>query len=337
MIRTIAIIIVGSLALAFVALQILAVGTWLNMSGRNGPWWQVLPHIPGWRIWVYMTVPSAMIVTGLVLRGQGELERCKMGEVENMNEQKQIAACLGCLDKAAPSLAGAVTAEPDSPITILRALFDLGRKTLLVMHRTIDIGDDAYLCLPTICRPYWEVSVRALWASREPNGWDRQCKYFAREQEKHAERAVKFEEWRPHYEPRLAMLREILRRSDSRGKRFPNSPPVDQLLKANESRDIREEITGKVFPNRGAEFRTVALWLAMCAPSHGQVMDLNYDPRFHLKLGTSGAIDATANTLRACGYASAGTQEERADVALKMANDMYEILRLGNEDLAAGT
>ena len=254
-----------------------------------------------------------------------------------MNEDKQIAACLRCLDKCAPSLADPVSPELASPVTMLRAALDIGRKTLTVMYRTIEIGDDAYLCLPTICRPYWEISVRILWASRELNGWDRQYKYFATELQKHAEKAMKFDEWRENYAPRLEMTKKILRRSDARGKPFKNAPLVNQMLSANEEEDIREGIVGKVFPERGSEFRNVALWLAMCGPSHAQLMDLKYEPRFHLTLATSGAIDATANTLRACGYASAGTQEERAAVALKMGNEMCEILRLGNEDLVAGT
>ena len=90
---------------------------------------------------------------------------------------QKLRSCIDLLDQyekpLRESLEGGGQMEEPPAVMLLRG-FAFGRATLKAMVAVADGGDEACgVCLPTLCRPFYELAVKVLWASREPDGWER--------------------------------------------------------------------------------------------------------------------------------------------------------------------
>ncbi len=192
----------------------------------------------------------------------------------------------------------------DPPAVMLLRAFAFGRATLKAMIAVADQGDqECGVCLPTLCRPFYELTVRVLWASRQPDGWQRLQAYCANEDKKWAKRAVEIPSWAEYAQPVLDNAKSVLDRTDAKGKCYRLAPDMAETLQQVEQHDIDCGI--KSGGKGSALFEYANLWQMMCGTAHAHVVRIARSPEAHTLIALSGAVVATFAMLRATAVVTA--------------------------------
>lgn len=199
------------------------------------------------------------------------------------NEVKKVvgvldscAALLEEYSKAFPrsdSGGGAAVAFADQILGLAR---DHGLRTIRAMSRLLcdDEGNVALAC--TLLRPFYELSVRLLWASREDDGWRRLELYFANQMRKWANACKGVSN------PAMAKLgsdllqrhqeEEVKKWKDASGNTIkPASDQIEQILNGIEGHDAPSDLA--IGKNSGRHIYTV-FYRMICRPSHAHVEPL---------------------------------------------------------------
>ena len=246
---------------------------------------------------------------------------------------QKLRLCLDLLDLHEKPLresleAGAQMEEPPA-IMLLRG-FALGRATLKAMAAVAEADDECGVCLPTLCRPAYELAAKLLWASREPGGWQRLQAHCANEDKKWARRAMDIPSSAECAQPVLDNAERVLSRTDSDGKPYRNPPPMDQTLKQIERCDIANGL--KTEGESSAAFEYAILWQMMCRNAHGHLVHISRPFETHTRIGIIGAVVATFALLRAMAVVTAPDLKGLNGTVELLAQQTNKILK-GETDL----
>jgi len=198
---------------------------------------------------------------------------------------------------------------------ILRLARDHGLRTIRGMNLLLreDKGNIVLAC--ALLRPFYELSVRLLWASREPDGWRRLEFYFANEIRKWAKGcqdspsaglsmlgASLLQEYRKD---------EVKKWRDASGKAIRPAPAIDQILNGIEGHDAPTDRTGG--KNSGRLIYT-GFYRTICRASHAHIEPLvgRFD-KAYLYVAGYGACLAVPVLLAAAIYYY--SKSPRADVS----------------------
>jgi hypothetical protein len=208
--------------------------------------------------------------------------------------------CAALLDEYSKAFGRPDSAERTAVVfadQILGLARDHGLRTIRAMNRLLgdDEGNVALAC--TLLRPFYELSVRLLWASREVDGWLRLEFYFARESRKW-ENACK-----DSGDTRLAKLgsdllqrreeREVTKWKDGSGNTIKCAPDIYQTLKESEGHDAPKDHT--IGKNSGRVIYTT-LYRVICRPAHAHIEPLTgtHDTMYLNAAGYGACLAGTA-------------------------------------------
>ena len=152
-------------------------------------------------------------------------------------------------------------------LAMLLAGFHLGCETTAAVKVLLASGDEMLHPAISCCRPFFELSLRLLWASRVKYGWDRLHEWFVREEIKWANLVIPI--------PELAdVAKEILRTTHSvEGQKAENgtvikaAPGFEQTLKDVEHCNNDDGIQSDFQP--GFEYNFV--YRKLCQYAHGHI------------------------------------------------------------------
>lgn len=254
-----------------------------------------------------------------------------MDRMSNDNTRK-LRSCIDLLDLYEKPLRdsledGGQTQDP--PAVMLLRGFAFGRATLKAMIAVADQDDECGVCMPTLCRPFYELAVRVLWASRDPDGWQRLQKHCANEDRKWAKRAVDLPSWAEYARRVLDNAESVLDRTDGDGNPYSNPPPMDQTLEQVEHRDIA---CGIKTEEGSARFEYANLWQMMCGTAHAHLVQIARPPEAHTRIAVSGAAVATFALLRAVAVITAPDLQGLNETVEVMGQHINGILK-GEADL----
>ena len=254
------------------------------------------------------------------------------------DDTKKLRSCIDLLDLYGTSLwksleDGGQAMEPPA-VAILRA-FAFGRATLKAIIVVADQGDEECgVCLPTLCRPFFELAVRVLWASRQPDGWERLQRHYAEQDEKWAKRAVEIPAWANYARPFLANAKNVLGRTDIKGNSYTPAPTMVQSLQQVEKHDV--DFGFKTRQEDVVWFEYAHLWRVMCGTAHAHVVQIARSPAAHTRIAVGGALVATFALLRATAVFTAPDKEGIIEAVGLMVKKMIRILKgevLGLDDV----
>ncbi len=217
----------------------------------------------------------------------------------------------------------------DPPAVMLLRGFAFGGATLKAMIAVADQDDECGVCMPTLCRPFYELAVRVLWASRDPDGWQRLQKHCANEDRKWARRAVNLRSWAEYARRVLDNAESVLDRTDDDGNPYSNPPPMDQTLQQVEKRDID---CGLKTEEGSARFEYANLWQMMCGTAHAHLVRIAHSPEAHTLIAVNGAAVATFALLRATAVVVAPDADGIKEIVEAMGQKINGILK-GETDL----
>lgn len=134
--------------------------------------------------------------------------------VMNNDSIRKLTSCIDLLDLYEKPLleslhAGSQLDQP--PAVMLTRAYTFGRTTIRSMVTLAKEPDVDYsVCAPTLCRPYYELAMRILWASRTNDGWQRLQADCANEDKRWAKRAVEIPAWKKHAQRVLDHAESVL-------------------------------------------------------------------------------------------------------------------------------
>ena len=221
-------------------------------------------------------------------------------------ESQVLDDCAALLEKHSaalprPDAAGSQSAE--SAIRMLWLAGDHGLRTIRGMARLLrdDEGNAVLAC--TLLRPFYELSIRLLWASREPDGWRRLVVYFATEIRKLAN------DCKDSPNPGIAELASKLLQRDRGVEKWKDSSG-NAVRPAPNIRTILEEIVGHD-AQRGSPFAHAGLgkqqysilYRILCRASHAHIEAIGgaFDGMYSA-YACVGALNAAAHYLTAFIY-----------------------------------
>ena len=186
------------------------------------------------------------------------------------------AVLLDDYSKTFPRPGGGGGAAVDFADQTLWLAKDHGLRTIRGMNRLLRDGEENAVSDAVLLRPFYELSVRLLWASREVEGWQRLEFYFANESRKW-ENACKNSR-----DARLVKLGGDLlqRRQEREGKKWrdasgnaikPAPSNMEQVINEVTKHDPSNGLAIK--ENAGRVIYTV-FYRVICGPSHGHVEPL---------------------------------------------------------------
>jgi hypothetical protein len=208
--------------------------------------------------------------------------------------------------------------EPQAEM--LLQCFQFGITTLRAMQSLLGQGDDLVVCLPTICRPFYELSTRILWATRGEGRWQQLQASLADETRKWAQEAINFPEWAPFAQDSLTRCQKVLERDCGTGVPVRLAPGLEQTLREIEDQDRAQQLHEEQEAG-GYQFYYTMIWRRMCGPAHGHLLEITQSPSAHRAVGMMAACCATLACLRALAIASAANQD-----ALRKKNDDLKYL-----------
>ena len=160
----------------------------------------------------------------------------------------------------------------------------------------------------SICRPYYEISTRVLWASRGTGHWQRLQRYYANENLRWAKHAEVIPSLKKHAERVRVAASEILDRTDEHGRHFKNTPDMLQMLKEIEASDVTTGI--KKTEDSFASFEYVVLWQIMCRSVHAHMSTIDVPTEVHLYWAAHAAATATLALARAIAVVMAADRNQ---------------------------
>jgi len=227
----------------------------------------------------------------------------------------ELNSCLGLLTEYGIAFGQylAKSEQQDDPaeIMITRA-FDLGLLTGEAMIALCQVREENAALACTLCRPFFESSLRVLWASRAlpeaPDPWERLQKYWATEELKWADEAKAIDSSKDIAETVRQRNQEILDRTD--GKR--ESLSIPHMMGEVDKRDVSDELMPK--DGKNADWAYPNIYRQLCKAAHGHPSTIGfYSPGFLLNLAANSFVMATSFLIRAvCHFA--GGDNERAEI-----------------------
>ena len=188
------------------------------------------------------------------------------------------------------------------PAIMLTHAVKYGQSSLKVIAGLLEASETVFHA-GTLCRPFYELSLRLLWAAREPNGWERLQAYWAREDKRFAERVLDYDPQCADAQQTRAKAETSLERRDENGKPFSPAPDVRSMLLQTEKRDLEQDIkeTGTRFGHW--QYAYIYLYLSRHVHAHLTGID-NPNPDMVLNIATLVAIQGTFLLLQAlCHFA----------------------------------
>ena len=121
----------------------------------------------------------------------------------------------------------------------------------------------------TVCRAFYELSIRLLWAVRAANGWRRLQVYYATEDIKWAKQAQGIAPTASLAAEVLRTRQEVLDRTLSDGSRPTVSPSLEVMLKDIEDHDIAMGL--RCAGGQAASVDYAYVYRMLCRPAHGHM------------------------------------------------------------------
>jgi len=180
----------------------------------------------------------------------------------------------------------------------MESAFCFGAESLDAM-RLLFRGGDFGLQAAMICRGFYELSTRLLWASREKHGWQRLQIYWAEEDRRFLKPLKNVEIFRKNVEAQLKELERVINQDDERGERLVRAPSVWETIQDIKNMDAQDDVdfTDSEFHRQ----EHVIAWKSLCRavhahPSwiHGMRREVKFDQQV-----VQAAVLGTRNLLRA--------------------------------------
>ena len=159
-------------------------------------------------------------------------------------------------------------------------------------------NDGSDVLCATLVRPVFEMSIRLLWATGEPDGWVRLQTSWATGKDKWIKSAAPYPECKPLADSLRPKVDDVLARRDVHGRDFKNAPDVREMLKKLDEHDA---VRGLSTPCDNWSAQYPGVYQLLCGPSHGDMIDIGKlkSGRFEKTVVTA-AIAATWTLLRVC-------------------------------------
>jgi len=159
--------------------------------------------------------------------------------------------------------------EDDVPAVMLQRAFDFGVRTISAALVLMQDGDRHSVFVSIVCRPFYELSTRLLWATRAPGGWQRLQAYWASEDMKWAREAETMPPLDAHARAVGAARQEVLARTDPGGEVYSPAPVVQQLLQEIQAHDLAEGIQDR--GSDAAAFNYANVYRILCRGAHAHM------------------------------------------------------------------
>lgn len=218
----------------------------------------------------------------------------------------------------------------DVPALMIKYALAFGQNTIKAIEILMREHISTVLAC-TLCRPYYELAMRLLWAAREPYGWQRLQAYLATEDLKWAKEAVNMPEIAEHAQQVLARSQEVLSRTDPRGKSYSPAPGLQQILMDIEKRDISEGI--RPVGGNIAAYEYTNIYRVICRPAHAHMQAISLHPASFWGPTVFAAGTATFALLRTVCYTSSeDLSKQIKDLDLHIATISKKCLSPGKKD-----
>ena len=251
-------------------------------------------------------------------------------------ETRRLRSCIemlnfygGRLDKSLE--AGNQSDEP--PAVMIQRAFAFGRTAMEML--IVVAGQEAKygVCAPSVCRPYYELATRILWATREPGGWQRLQAHWANEDRKWAESAVKMPSLAEHARGILKHRKDVLSRTDRHGVPWKPAPSIETTLKDIERRDLDDGIREE--PRGFATYEYTNIYRLLCRLAHAHAVAIAHTPESHRNHAVSAAVVATFALLRALAQVGEPTTEAARQATEIVGQKIVKVFK-GETDLGLG-
>jgi hypothetical protein len=203
-------------------------------------------------------------------------------------------------------------------ITTLWLAKEHGLRTIHWISRLLQEDKSNAVLACILLRSYYELSVRLLWASREPDGWLRLFTYYAQEKKKWASIAIN--STNPDIvklaNDELQGVQKIEKWSDSHGNRIKSTPDIRQILADIERHETQNNPSSA--SNSWGEGYYIGLYLILCRSSHAHIEAIAGEVnRMYLFQAYVGALTSTTNLLQAFIYYTSKSSHDDISSMLK--------------------
>jgi len=213
----------------------------------------------------------------------------------------------------------------DVPALMIKYAFLFGQNTIDAIQILIE-GHNNSIFLCTLCRPYYELSIRILWAAREAYGWQRLQAYLSTQDMRWAEEAIGMPEIAVHAEKILAASREVLSRKDPNDKPYTPAPGIQQMLKDIEDCDVSQGIREK--GGNVAAYEYTNIYRVICRPAHAHMQAISLEPTSFLNPTVFATGIATFSLLRSVLYTSPENLSKQVkDIELQVVDIMKQCFK----------
>ncbi len=260
--------------------------------------------------------------------------------LENLEEDwdgragaRQAAECLGKARDLLERYASLVPPSDDLPALILRIKVDLGRGATAALQVLLQRQDTA-IWADVVCRAYYELAARLLWASRAGNGWERLQAYWAEGIRKQDQGTVAIPSFAKLAKDRLRAMKELLGRRDASGNPILPAPPVEQMLRDIDKDDVRDGLIAH--DKRSAEYHYNVIYRSLSQTAHGNLPVITSQPP-EANPGAVMAVGVYAAGMLARAilhtYSSRAAQASDVDA---LSAELQAILKAGSPTAGAG-
>lgn len=239
---------------------------------------------------------------------------------------RQIKRCISLLDHFDKPVQHSLTLgeqNDDPPAIMLTRCIAFGRNTLTGMLSLIEGDSCSWVCLPSICRPYFELSNKLLWASRRTDGWLRLQVDAADQELKLVRDLTALPSFAILAETKSSKLSRFIESTRSEGAQ--QLPAFNLILDEIEKRDRDCGLTDG--SDRNALFQYACLYRIMSGTVHGNVVSIAKQPEYHLTIGVNAAIMGTFAALRATCVIFCESDSHRKSSVEQIAEKVMTVMR----------
>jgi len=151
---------------------------------------------------------------------------------------------------------------------MLQRGFDFAQKTLSAINVLLKYNNYALLT-QILCRPYYELAIRLLWASRETDGWECLQAYCANEDKKWAQEALKLTNQNDHAKYILERSERVLALRNADGKSYKTNLKIPEMLRMIKEKDCEQGILQQ--DSIIDIFEYAYVYRGMCRASHSHL------------------------------------------------------------------
>ena len=194
-----------------------------------------------------------------------------MNALERLIEYKKLIAIY---EKRLSECVVASGLENDAPAIALDRAFQFGRRTIDTIANLLQKKSRSIFAR-ILCRPFYELSVRLLWASRETGGWNRLRAYFVDQDRKWADDARLSSGLANHANRILSKANKALDERDSAGKKYELAPSIEEMLRNVKARDCDQGFTNPL--EMEAKYEYANVYRVMTRPVHAHMGEIIQD------------------------------------------------------------